>query len=119
MNIYALLQAANPQVPATGAGVFVIFTLIKMVIVFSVYMVSAALLTLDGEGGRDARVTARATRPELAAALGAFHRQLALGILEVALEEAAPEAEGDPVAQGLAALLLDPVALRHVAIVAP
>ena len=46
MNIYALLQAANPQLPATDAGVFVIFTLIKMVIVFSVYMVSAALLTL-------------------------------------------------------------------------
>jgi NADH-quinone oxidoreductase subunit H len=42
----ALLQVANPQVPATGAGVFVISTLIKMIIVFSIYMISAALLTL-------------------------------------------------------------------------
>jgi NADH-quinone oxidoreductase subunit H len=42
----ALIQAANPQVWATGAGVFVISTLIKMIIVFTVYMVSAALLTL-------------------------------------------------------------------------
>ncbi|MDO8502979.1 MAG: NADH-quinone oxidoreductase subunit NuoH [Gemmatimonadaceae bacterium] len=42
----ALLQIANPQLPPPGTGVFVIFTLIKMIIVFIVYMMSAALLTL-------------------------------------------------------------------------
>ena len=46
IRLAVLLQVANPQVPATGAGVFVIFTLIKMIIVFTVYMVGAALLTL-------------------------------------------------------------------------
>ncbi len=46
INFPALLQAANPQLPPAGDGVFVIFTLIKLVIVFSIYMVSAALLTL-------------------------------------------------------------------------
>jgi len=42
----ALLQAANPQLPPGGSGVFVIATIIKMVIVFAVYMIGVALLTL-------------------------------------------------------------------------
>ena len=46
IHLHALLQMADPQRPPTGSGVFVIFTLIKMIIVFTVYMVSAALLTL-------------------------------------------------------------------------
>ena len=41
-----LLQAANPQLPPAGGGIFVIATLIKMLIVFTVYMVGVALLTL-------------------------------------------------------------------------
>ena len=41
-----LLQITNPQLPPTGDGVFVIFTLLKMIIVFSIYMVGVALLTL-------------------------------------------------------------------------
>ena len=41
-----LLQIVNPQLPPTGDGVFVIFTLLKMIIVFSIYMVGVALLTL-------------------------------------------------------------------------
>ena len=45
-NLSALLQVANPQLPMVGSGAFVIFTLIKMIIVFTVYMVGAALLTL-------------------------------------------------------------------------
>ena len=44
--IFPLLQVANPQVPSTSTGAFVVFTIIKMIIVFTVYMVSAALLTL-------------------------------------------------------------------------
>jgi NADH-quinone oxidoreductase subunit H len=46
VNALALLQVANPQAPSTGTGAFVMFTLIKMIIVFTIYMVSAALLTL-------------------------------------------------------------------------
>jgi NADH-quinone oxidoreductase subunit H len=41
-----LLQVANPQLPPKGSGVFVIATIIKMLIVFTVYMVGVALLTL-------------------------------------------------------------------------
>ncbi|HUQ18737.1 MAG TPA: NADH-quinone oxidoreductase subunit NuoH [Gemmatimonadaceae bacterium] len=41
-----LLQAANPQLPPAGGGVFVLFTLVKMLVVFTVYMVGVALLTL-------------------------------------------------------------------------
>ncbi len=46
MSVRALLQIANPQLPPAGTGVFIIFTLIKMIIVFTVYMLGAALLTL-------------------------------------------------------------------------
>jgi NADH-quinone oxidoreductase subunit H len=41
-----LLQAANPQLPPAGGGVFVIATLVKMIVIFTVYMVGVALLTL-------------------------------------------------------------------------
>jgi len=64
----------------------------------------AAGLALHGKGGAEARPAARALRTELAAALGAVRRQLVDEVLEVALHEPAGEAEGDPVAQGLAAL---------------
>jgi len=42
----AFLQMANPQLPPNGNGVFVIATIIKMLIVFTIYMVGVALLTL-------------------------------------------------------------------------
>ena len=41
-----LLQVANPQVVATGTGVFLISTLVKLLVVFTLYMVGVALLTL-------------------------------------------------------------------------
>ena len=43
---FALLQVANPQAPPTSTSVFVIATVIKMIIVFTVLMVGVALLTL-------------------------------------------------------------------------
>ena len=46
IGVSALLQIANPQLPPQGSGVFVIFTLIKMVAVFTIYMIGVALLTL-------------------------------------------------------------------------
>ena len=41
-----LLQIADPQQPPPGFGVFFIFTVIKLLIVFTVYMIGVALLTL-------------------------------------------------------------------------
>ncbi len=46
MGILPLLQAANPQLPPVSGGVWVIATVIKMIIMFTVYMIGAALLTL-------------------------------------------------------------------------
>ncbi|MGK2961922.1 MAG: NADH-quinone oxidoreductase subunit H, partial [Gemmatimonadaceae bacterium] len=45
-GIFALLQAANPNLPPVSGGVWVIATVIKMILMFTVYMISAALLTL-------------------------------------------------------------------------
>ncbi len=45
-SMFSLLQAANPQLPPVSGGVFVIATVIKMIVMFTVYMVGAALLTL-------------------------------------------------------------------------
>ena len=45
-SLALLLQIVNPQLPPRGGGVFVIFTLVKMIIVFTVYMIGVALLTL-------------------------------------------------------------------------
>jgi len=44
--VLMLLQAANRQVEATGTGVFLISTLVKMLVVFTIYMVGVAMLTL-------------------------------------------------------------------------
>ena len=44
--VSALLQVADPQLPPPSFRVFLIFTLIKLIIVFTVYMVGVALLTL-------------------------------------------------------------------------
>ncbi|MGI8423438.1 MAG: NADH-quinone oxidoreductase subunit NuoH [Chloroflexota bacterium] len=41
-----LLQIVNRQVEATGTGVFLISTLVKMLVVFTIYMVGVAMLTL-------------------------------------------------------------------------
>ncbi len=43
---FALLQVADPQLPPTSTSVFVIATIIKMIVVFTVLMVGVAMLTL-------------------------------------------------------------------------
>src|SRR5919107_3810253 len=43
---YALLQVADPLRPPASFGVFLLATIIKIVAVFTVYMVVVALLTL-------------------------------------------------------------------------
>ncbi|MDQ6736307.1 MAG: NADH-quinone oxidoreductase subunit NuoH [Gemmatimonadota bacterium] len=44
--MYPLLQVVDPQAPITGYPTFIVFTLIKLILVFTFYMISAALLTL-------------------------------------------------------------------------
>jgi len=44
--VLTLLQAANPQLPPASTSVFVIATVIKMIVVFTILMVGVALLTL-------------------------------------------------------------------------
>ncbi len=44
--VLMLLQVASRQVEATGTGVFLISTLVKMLVVFTIYMVGVAMLTL-------------------------------------------------------------------------
>jgi NADH-quinone oxidoreductase subunit H len=46
VDVLALLQIADPQLPPPRMSTFVIYTLIKMLIVFTIYMVGVALLTL-------------------------------------------------------------------------
>ena len=45
LPLFALFQVADPQLPPTE-GIFLIGTVVKMFIVFSVYMVGVAMLTL-------------------------------------------------------------------------
>ncbi len=45
-SLFPLLQAANPQVEATGTGVFLLATIVKLLVVFTLYMVGVAMLTL-------------------------------------------------------------------------
>ena len=44
--MHALLQVVDRQAPITGYTTYIIFSIIKLIVVFTVYMVSAALLTL-------------------------------------------------------------------------
>src|SRR5689334_11096166 len=45
MPALAMLQDGDPQAPASG-GVWLIATLVKMIIMFTIYMIGVALLTL-------------------------------------------------------------------------
>jgi NADH-quinone oxidoreductase subunit H len=44
--ILAIWQAADPQLPPASLGTFLAFTMVKILVVFTVYMVGVALLTL-------------------------------------------------------------------------
>src|SRR5687767_15432824 len=45
-GIYALLQAADPNQPPVSGMPFYLFTVLKMIIIFTIYMVGVAMLTL-------------------------------------------------------------------------
>lgn len=44
--MHALLQVVDRQAPITGYTTYIVFSIIKLIIVFTIYMLSAALLTL-------------------------------------------------------------------------
>ena len=44
--VHALLQVVDRQAPITGYTTYIVFSIIKLIIVFTIYMLSAALLTL-------------------------------------------------------------------------
>ena len=72
-----------------------------------------ALLAVDRKRRRYRCATARTAVSKLASALRTAVRQHRLVVQEVPQRVAAVKAERHPVAERLAALLLDPVALRH------
>jgi NADH-quinone oxidoreductase subunit H len=45
-GVYALLQAADPNQPPISGMPFYLFTVLKMIIIFTIYMVGVAMLTL-------------------------------------------------------------------------
>jgi NADH-quinone oxidoreductase subunit H len=45
-TLYALLQVADPQRPTDSTTVFIIATVVKMLVFFTIYLVGVALLTL-------------------------------------------------------------------------
>jgi NADH-quinone oxidoreductase subunit H len=45
-GIPALLQAADPNMPIVSGGWFFFFTIVKMIVIFTIYMIGVAMLTL-------------------------------------------------------------------------
>ena len=94
IEMFGLLQAANPQKWATNIGPFVIFTVIKMIIVFTVYMIGAALLTL-AERKISAWIQGR-HGPNRVGGRGGWLQPAADGVKNFMKEETYPDAANKP-----------------------
>jgi NADH-quinone oxidoreductase subunit H len=46
LGLHALLQAVDPNLPPVSGGVFYIATILKLLVIFTIYMIGVAMLTL-------------------------------------------------------------------------
>ena len=92
--LLGLLQVANPQLPPTSTSVFVIATIIKMLVVFTVLMVGVAMLTL-AERKISAWIQDRQGPNRVGGKLGLL-QPAADGLKNIMKEETYPEAAYKP-----------------------
>jgi NADH-quinone oxidoreductase subunit H len=93
-SLLALLQAADPQAPPTSTSTFVIFTVLKMIAVFTVLMIGIALLTL-AERKISAWIQDRHGPNRVGGKLG-LGQPFADGLKNIMKEETYPEAAYKP-----------------------
>ncbi|MGQ0712369.1 MAG: NADH-quinone oxidoreductase subunit NuoH [Gemmatimonadaceae bacterium] len=93
-SVIALLQIANPQLPPASTSVFVIATVVKMIVVFTVLMVGVAMLTL-AERKISAWIQDRQGPNRVGGKLGLL-QPAADGLKNIMKEETYPEAAYKP-----------------------
>jgi NADH-quinone oxidoreductase subunit H len=92
--LFTLLQAANPQLPPTSTTSFVIATIVKIIVVFTVLMVGVAMLTL-AERKISAWIQDRHGPNRVGGKLGLL-QPAADGLKNIMKEETYPEAAYKP-----------------------
>ncbi|MGI8546851.1 MAG: NADH-quinone oxidoreductase subunit NuoH [Gemmatimonadaceae bacterium] len=104
-----LLQVVDPQAPIAGFGTFLIFTIIKLIIGFTVYMVGAALMTL-AERKVSAWIQGR-HGPNRVGGRGGWLQPAADGVKNFMKEEVEPGAASQPLFSMAPALAFIPALL--------